>query len=249
MLPEARNDSLRPPRRWASGPPALRPRVVGSVSARPSPDPASAGAPAAAAAAAPATLCPLRRLQSRGAGALGLRSHLCPSPPRPGRPPGRRPPEPRRCPGGRPSLRGRAAARAVPDAWLAGGGVFRAHPRLGPRGAGEPRGLPSGRAISPRGGGCVGALGLPWDAGGGNHGPRGDARGGCPLCPAARLPLGARGAGDRPPGPVGGGGTLTVHGAQGPGSARCLGDLHGALGPVWSPGSPEEGPGWAQSQR
>lgn len=255
MLTEAGYDHLRSPRAWSPGTPALRPQVVGSIPSRPLPGATLASAPAAAAAtAAPpsAAFSPLHGIDSGGARPLGLRPHLRPSPPGPGRTPGRRPPEPRRSPGRRPPLRGGAAAGAVPDAGLAGRRVLRAGPRPGSRGS---RGscesccLPAGRTPCARGGGHAGALGLPGDAGSGHDGPRPDARGRCPLCPPSRVPLGTRGPGHRSPGPVGGGGTLTSHGTQGPGSASCPGDRHGALGSVWSPGGPEESPGRAQSQR
>lgn len=252
VLTEARHAPLRRPRGGSSGPAAPRPRAVGSLPPRPARGaaPAPGPAPAAAAAAAPpAAFGPLGRVHRGGARPLGLRPHLRPRPRRPGRAPGRRPPEPRPGRRGRPPLRGRAAAGAVPHARLAGGRVLRAGPRLGSRGAREPCSLPPGRAPGPRGGGRAGALGLPRDAGSGHHRPRRAPRGGRPLRPPSRVPLGARGPGHRPPGPVGGGGTLAGRGAQGPGAASCPGDRHGALGPVWSPRGPEEGPGRARSPR
>lgn len=249
VLTEAGNECRRP-RGRASRPPAPRPRALGPIPAGPprGPAPARASAPAAPA-APPAALGPPRCIHSGGAGPLDLRPHLRPRPPGPGRPPGRRPPEPRPCPGRRPPLRGRAAVRAVPDARLAGGSVLRAGPRLWSCGSGESCSLPAGRTTSPGGRGRAGALGLPRDAGGGHDSSHSNASGGCPLCPPSLVPLGTGRPGHRPPGPVGGGRTSTVHGAQGPGSACCPGDLHAAVGPVRSPGGTEEGPRRTQSQR
>lgn len=243
---EASDDGAHPPRERASRRPALRPRAARSPQPRPPAGPALAGAPPLPTPAAlRAALCLSRRVQSGGAGPLGVRPHLRPGASGPGRAPGRRPPEPRSRPARRPAFRGRAAAGAVPHARVAGGRVLCALPRLGPRGPREPCSLPASRATSPRGWGDAGALGLPRDAGRRHHGPRRDPCRGRSLRPPSRLPLGARGPCHRPPGPVGGGGTSSVHCTQGPRPARCSGDFHGALGSVRSPGGPEESPGRA----